>query len=89
MLLKLFTEAGLEVSHVSTNDRVQVVERWMANAYTPADRAAQVRHLIEQDGLHDLSGTQPFRNAEGLWCFLHRMAIVVGRKLRPEMLRSA
>src|SRR5438132_5039814 len=89
MLLKLFTEAGLEVSHVSTEDRIQVAERWMANAHTPADRAAQVRHLIEQDGLHDLSGTQPMRNADGQWCFTHRMAIVVGRKLRPEMLRAA
>jgi ubiquinone/menaquinone biosynthesis C-methylase UbiE len=89
MLLKLFTEAGLEVSHVSTHDRLQVAERWMANAHTPADRAVQVRHLIEQDGLHDLSGTQPFRNADGQWCFIHRMAIVVGRKLSPEMLRAA
>jgi len=89
MLLKLFTDAGLEVNHVSTNDRVQVAERWMANAHTPADRAVQVRHLIEQDGLHDLSGTQPFQNADGQWCFMHRMAIVVGRKLSPEMLRAA
>ena len=89
MLLALFTEAGLEVSHVSTDDRMQVVERWMANAHTPADRAVQVRHLIEQDGLHDLSGTQPMRNTDGQWCFTHRMAIVVGRKLRPELLRAA
>ena len=65
----------------------QVVERWLANAQTPVDKAVQVRHLIEQDGLHDLSGTQPFRNADGQWCFTQRTAIVVGRKLRPEMLR--
>src|SRR5713101_4992823 len=89
MLLKLFAEAGLEVGHVSTGHLSQVVERWMANAQTPADTAAQVRHLIEQDGLHDLSGTQPFRNADGQWCFTQRTAIVVGRKLRPEMRRPA
>jgi len=61
----------------------------MANAQTPAERATEVRRLIEQDGLHDLSGTQPFQNAEGQWCFTQRMAIVVGRKLRPEMLRAS
>jgi ubiquinone/menaquinone biosynthesis C-methylase UbiE len=89
MLLKLFAEAGLEVSHVSTGHLQQVVERWMANAQTPADKAAQVRHLIEQDAVDDLSGTQPFQNADGQWCFTQRTAIVVGRKLRPEMLRAA
>jgi ubiquinone/menaquinone biosynthesis C-methylase UbiE len=89
ILLKLFAEAGLEIGHVSTGHLQQVAERWMANAQTPADKAAQVQHLIEQDGLHDLSGTQPFRNADGQWCFTQRTAIVVGRKLRPEMLRPA
>ena len=89
MLLKLFAEARLEVSQVSTGHLQQVVERWMANAQTPADKAAQVRHLIEQDAVDDLSGTQPFQNADGQWCFTQRTAIVVGRKLRPEMLRAA
>ena len=89
LLLKLFTEAGLEVSHVSTGHLQQIVERWMANAQTPADKAAQVRHLIAQDAVDDLSGTQPFQNADGQWCFTQRTAIVVGRKLRPEMLRAA
>jgi ubiquinone/menaquinone biosynthesis C-methylase UbiE len=89
MLLKLFAEAGLEVGQVSTGHLHQVVERWMANAQTPDDKAAQVRHLIEQDGLHDLSGTQPFRNADGQWCFTQSTAIVVGRKLHPEMRRAA
>jgi hypothetical protein len=89
MLLKLFAEAGLEVSHVSTGYLRQVVERWLANAQTPADQAAQVRRLIEQDGLHDLSGTQPFQDAGGQWCFTQRTAIVIGRKLRPEMLTAA
>jgi hypothetical protein len=89
MLLKLFAEAELEVGHVSTGHLRQVVERWLANAQTPADRAAHVRRLIAQDGLHDLSGTQPFRDADGQWCFTQRTAIVVGRKLRPEVLRPA
>jgi ubiquinone/menaquinone biosynthesis C-methylase UbiE len=88
-LLALFAEAGLEIEHVSTGHLVQVLERWMANAQTPADRATDVRHLIEQDALHDLSGTRPFRNDDGQWCFTQHTAIVVGRKLRPEMIRPA
>jgi ubiquinone/menaquinone biosynthesis C-methylase UbiE len=81
-LLRFFTEAGLEIAQVSTSHMPQVVERWMANAHTPADRAAQVRSLIEQDAQEDLSGTRPFRDAQGQWCFWHHTAIVVGRKLR-------
>jgi ubiquinone/menaquinone biosynthesis C-methylase UbiE len=81
-LLRFFTEAGLEIAHVSTHDLPQVVERWMANAQTPADRAAEVRRLIEQDAEEDLSGTRPFRNEQDQWCFWHHNAIVVGRKLR-------
>ena len=88
-LLALFAEAGLEIEHVSTGYLAQVLERWMANAQTPADRATEVRHLIEQDALHDLSGTRPFYNAEGQWCFTQHTAIVVGRKLCPEMSRPA
>ena len=81
-LLRFFTEAGLEIAHVSTHDLPQVVERWMANAQTPADRAAEVRRMIEQDAREDLSGTRPFRNEHDQWCFWHHNAIVVGRKLR-------
>jgi ubiquinone/menaquinone biosynthesis C-methylase UbiE len=88
-LLALFAEAGLDIEHVSTGYLAQVLERWMANAQTPADRATEVRHLIEQDALHDLSGTRPFRNDDGQWCFTQHTAIVVGRKLRPEMSRAA
>lgn len=88
-LLTLCTEAGLEIEHVSTGHLAQVLERWMANAQTPAEQATEVRQLIEQDALNDLSGTQPFRNADDQWCFTQHTAIVVGRKLRPEMIRLA
>jgi ubiquinone/menaquinone biosynthesis C-methylase UbiE len=81
-LLQFFTEVGLEVEHVSTNYLPQVVERWMANAQTPPDRATEVRQLIAQDAQEDLSGTRPFQNEGGQWCFWHHNAIVVGRKLR-------
>ncbi len=88
-LLTLFAEAGLEIEHVSTGHLLQVLERWMANAQTPAERATQVRHLIEQDAVEDLSGTRPFRTDDAQWCFTQHTAIVVGRKLRLEMLRPA
>jgi ubiquinone/menaquinone biosynthesis C-methylase UbiE len=80
-LLGLFAEAGLELEHVSTGHLHQVVERWMANAQTPAERATAVRRLIEQDAREDLSGTQPYQTHEGQWCFTQHTAIVVGRKL--------
>lgn len=88
-LLTLFAEAGLEIEHVSTGHLAQVLERWMANAQTPAEKATEVRRLIEQDALNDLSGTRPLRHDDGQWGFTQRTAIVVGRKLRAEMLRQA
>jgi ubiquinone/menaquinone biosynthesis C-methylase UbiE len=81
-LLALFTAAGLEVEHVSTDRLMQTVERWLANAQTPADKARQARRLIERDAAEDLSGTHPFRtNDDQRWCFTQRTAIVAGRKL--------
>jgi ubiquinone/menaquinone biosynthesis C-methylase UbiE len=81
-LLALITEAGLEVEHVSTDQLIQPVERWLANAQTPADKARQVRRLIERDAVKDLSGTCPFQaNDDRTWCFIQRTAIVAGRTL--------
>jgi len=80
-LLMLFTRAGLEIEHVSTGHLHQVVERWMANAQTPAARAEEVRRLIVQDAREDLSGTRPFQTNAGQWHFTQHTAIVVGRKL--------
>ena len=81
-LLALFTAAGLEVEHVSTDQLTPVVERWLANAQTPPDRAALVRALIEQDEAEDLSGTRPFHR-DGELVFNQRTAILVGRRLAP------
>jgi hypothetical protein len=53
----------------------------MANAQTPADRAVEVRRLIEHDARQDLSGTRPHQSDDGQWCFTQHTAIVVGRKL--------
>jgi SAM-dependent methyltransferase len=80
-LLAAFAAAGLEVEAVLTWELVQVVERWLANAQTPPGPAAEVRRLIEADGAGDLSGARPFRRDADGWCFRHRNAIVVGRKL--------
>lgn len=80
-LLRIFAEAGLEVEHVTTSTFPQHVERWLANAKTPPDRAAATRALIERDVQEDLSGTRPFYEHGALY-FNHHIAIVVGRKLR-------
>ena len=81
-LLAAFTGAGLEVEAVQTWERVQVAERWLANAQTPPGPAAEVRRLLEVDRAADLSGARPFRRDPDGGCFRHRNAIVVGRKLR-------
>src|SRR5258708_11288012 len=65
-LLQLFRNAGLEIESVTTHDDLTPeVERWLATTQTPPDRAAEVRRLLEEDRLHDLSGTCPFHDATG------------------------
>jgi ubiquinone/menaquinone biosynthesis C-methylase UbiE len=83
VILQLLTAAGLEVESVSTDGRALDVERWLANAQTPEERAAEVRRLLEHDAVHDLSGLHSIRRA-GQLAFTHRMAVVVGRKLTPR-----
>jgi hypothetical protein len=78
--LGLFTACGLEVEQVYTDDLIQGVEQWLTNAQTPADRAEKVRAMLEQDKLHDLSGTHPFLR-DGVMYFRQRTATFVGRKL--------
>jgi ubiquinone/menaquinone biosynthesis C-methylase UbiE len=79
-LLAYFTECALEVERLSTDQLTQPVEKWLANAHTPEERAEQVRAMIEQDELRDLSGTHPFlRN--GKRYFQQRIATFVGRRL--------
>src|SRR5204863_4356460 len=82
--LPLFTECGLEVEQLSTERLTQSVEKWLANAHTPEEQAEQVRVMIEQDELHDLSGTHPFlRN--GKRYFQHCTATFVSRKLAAPL----
>jgi 2-polyprenyl-3-methyl-5-hydroxy-6-metoxy-1,4-benzoquinol methylase len=82
-LLQLFRDAGLEIESVSTHDDLTPeVERWLATTQTPPDRAAEVRRLLDEDRLHDLSGTRPFRDATGKLHFHARTAILAGRRFR-------
>jgi hypothetical protein len=81
-LLQLFRDAGLETDSVTTaDDLTPEVERWLATTKTPADRAAEIRRLLEQDRLYDLSGSRPFQDATGRLCFHARTAILAGRKV--------
>ena len=80
-LLHIFCDAGLETETVSTaDDLCPEVERWMATAKVPAERAAEIRLLLEDDLQHDLSGTRPFRNAAGQMFSHARTVILSGRK---------
>jgi 2-polyprenyl-3-methyl-5-hydroxy-6-metoxy-1,4-benzoquinol methylase len=81
-LLQLFRDAGLETDSVTTaDDLTPEVERWLATTKTPADRAAEIRRLLEEDRLHDRSGSRPFQDAAGRLCFHARTAILAGRKV--------
>ena len=82
-LLHLFRAAGLETYSVSTfEDLCPEVERWLATTKTPAAEAAEVRRLLEEDRLKDLSGTRPFLDATGSLHFHSRTATLTGRRLR-------
>src|ERR1700736_4560899 len=80
-LLHLFRDAGLETETVSTaDDLCPEIERWIATTKVTAERAAEIRLLLEDDLQHDLSGTRPFRNAAGQMFFHARTVILSGRK---------
>jgi ubiquinone/menaquinone biosynthesis C-methylase UbiE len=79
-LLQLFRGAGLETDAVITADDLRPeVQRWLATTKTPAHKAAEARRLLEDDFLHDLSGTRPFRDETGILYFHARTAILAGR----------
>src|SRR5580693_4128933 len=80
-MLQLFRDAGLETDFVHTaDDLTPEVERWLATTKTPADRAVEIRQLLEEDRRYDLSGSRPFQDATGRLCFHARTAILAGRK---------
>ncbi len=82
-LIAIIAAAGLEISSVRTDDIANPVERWLATSYTPDDKAAEVRAMIERDIREDLSGTDA-RRINGELYFTHRSAIIVARKLAPR-----
>lgn len=79
-LLALFSGSGLEIDDIRMTRITQSVDSWLRNAGTPADRAGQVRELMERDAGEDLSGTRPFHQ-DGQWLFTHQSAIILGRTL--------
>jgi len=82
-LLTVFRNAGLEVETVAmASDLTPQADRWMSTTKTPPDRAAEIRSLLEEDRLHDFSGTRPYLDASGTLHFHERTAIVTGRKFR-------
>jgi 2-polyprenyl-3-methyl-5-hydroxy-6-metoxy-1,4-benzoquinol methylase len=81
-LLLLFRDAGLETDAVTTaEDLTPEVERWLATTKAPLERAAEVRRLLEEDRLQDLSGTRPFQDATGRLFFHARTGILAGHKV--------
>jgi ubiquinone/menaquinone biosynthesis C-methylase UbiE len=79
-LVVMLARAGCEIERCHTDRLTPRLENWMANAHTPKDKAAEVRHLIEEDLRRDLSGMRPFTR-EGDIYFIQRTAALVCRKL--------
>jgi SAM-dependent methyltransferase len=79
-LATMMASAGLEIVRFHSDRIVNSAELWLENAQTPPDRAAETRAMLEQDLLHDLSGTNPHRK-DGALYFTHRTATLIGRKL--------
>lgn len=80
-LLQLFREACVETVSVTTaDDLTPEVERWLATTKTRPERASEIRRLLEEDRLHDLSGTRPFQDETGRLFFHARTVILAGQK---------
>ncbi len=80
-LLQLFRDAGLEMDGVTTTDDLTPeVERWMATTRVTPERSTEIRRLLEEDRLHDLSGTRPFQDETGRLYFHARTVILASRK---------
>jgi 2-polyprenyl-3-methyl-5-hydroxy-6-metoxy-1,4-benzoquinol methylase len=81
-LLQLFRDAHLEIDFLATaDDLTPEVERWLATTKASAESAAEVRRLLDEDRLHDLSGTRPFQDATGRLHFHARTVILRGHRL--------
>ena len=81
--LRLFRDAALETDSVKTfADLCPEVERWLATTKAPPERAEEVRRLLEEDRIQDLSGTQPFQDEAGRLHFHARTVILTGRRFR-------
>jgi ubiquinone/menaquinone biosynthesis C-methylase UbiE len=81
--LRLFREAALETDAVKTfDDLCPEVERWLATTKAPTEQAEEVRRLLEEDRVRDLSGTRPFQDEAGRLHFHARTVILTGRRFR-------
>ena len=81
--LRLFRDAGLETDAVKTyDDLCPEVERWLATTNVSPERAEEVRRLLEEDRVRDLSGTLPFHDETGRLHFHARTVILTGRRFR-------
>jgi ubiquinone/menaquinone biosynthesis C-methylase UbiE len=78
-VLRIVGAQGLEIQSVYTSELVQPLERWLSNAQTPPDRAAEVRSMFERDEHDDLSGTRPMRR-DGEVYFTQKTVAIVARK---------
>jgi ubiquinone/menaquinone biosynthesis C-methylase UbiE len=79
-LIAMMGRAGLEVESIHSDRLTTDLESWLASTQTPADRATEIRQLIDSDMRDDQSGMQPFVR-DGAVHFIQRTAAIVCRKL--------
>jgi len=79
-MLQMLGRTRCELARFGSHEMRTAVEPWLRSAQTPPERAARVRAMLERDAAEDLSGSRAGQSAGELF-FIHRIAIVVTRKL--------
>ncbi len=78
-LLILFRDAGLRYIRWSPG---KLLRRWTAGCPKRLRRVpAELRRLLEEDRVRDLTGLQPYRDEQGHRFFHEHLMVVAGRKL--------
>ena len=79
-LSRLMDDAGASVEHEASHDQTLAIDRWLAQAKTPAESGRAIRGELEADLAGGApTGMRPLRR-DGELHFTQRWAIIVARK---------
>ncbi len=80
-LIGMFAKAGVELQRLYSDELVADMEEWLLSAQTGSADATEVRRLLNDDMLDNLSGASPFLRG-GRVMFHQRTLALIGQKLR-------